>query len=101
MAGIRVHAQQGYNHDRPFDQGTEGSQLSASSIIALVENAFASLPSKVQSSSSHKIQKLKDQVRSLSGNEITGNGYGQNYLAEDMSDGWHIDIEISGSIKIT
>ncbi|MGQ9909126.1 MAG: hypothetical protein ACUVS2_09865 [Candidatus Flexifilum sp.] len=54
--GIRIHAQTGSSHDRPFD--------------------------------------------SWAGPEIVGSGFGRNYTWEALSDGWHIDIEVSGRFDV-
>ena len=101
MAGIRVHSQQGNDHDRPFDKGIDGDSISAQSVNALIDSAFASLPRRVRDDSANQVTKLKAMVKRSAGTVLQGSGYGRNFLDEDMSDGWHIDVEVSGSVRLT
>lgn len=92
----------GSSHDRPFDGGASGKSICLSRIIDLLDSAFAALPKSVreQETSRQAFARLKKRVSSWAGVEIVGNGFGRNYTAQDLSDGWHIDIEVSGRIDI-
>lgn len=97
MSGVWVHTQLG--SDRIFSQSIQRDQVDTNNILGWLDEAFNALPKAVRGASSGHLDKLKRRVQSLRGTDVTGHGYGRNFLAEDMVDGWHIDIEISGTVR--
>lgn len=100
MSGVWVHTQLGA--DRVFSQSTppdKGDQVDTGTVLSWLDEAFNALPKAVRAASSDHLDKLKRRIHSLQGTSVTGSGYGRNFLAEDMAEGWHIDIEISGTVR--
>ncbi|HRE47362.1 MAG TPA: hypothetical protein PLD47_06505 [Aggregatilineales bacterium] len=103
MGTLWVHSQYRYEKNRPFSESLSGDSVHVDSVIRLIDSAFFSLPNAVQQNASAQraVEKLKSRISRLRGTSATGSGMGRNWLSEDMADGWHIDIELSGTVAFT
>jgi hypothetical protein len=99
--GIWVHSQYNDTKNRPYNNSIHEETIRVDDVVQMIGEAFASLPKSVQEAevSQRGLASLRDRIYRLRGVSATGNGFGRNWMSAQMSDDWHIDVELSGTVQ--